>query len=52
MRILDLTGHAVGVVVVVVLIVDTGELLSISSDGNQNLFLVLGADGEAEKIIP
>ena len=48
---LYLTGHAVGVVVVMVLIVDAGQLLSISSDGEKDLLLVLGADCEAQQII-
>ena len=46
-----LAGHAVGVVVVMVLIVDAGQLLSISSDGEKDLLLVLGADCEAQQII-
>lgn len=46
-----LAGHRIGVVVVVVLVVDTRQLLSVPSDGEKNLLLVLGADRDGEEIV-
>ena len=46
-----LAGHRVGVVVVVVLVVDARQLLSVPSDGEKNLLLVLGADGDGEEVV-
>ena len=46
-----LAGHRVGVVVVVVLVVDARQLLSVPSDGEKNLLLVLRADRDGEEII-
>ena len=46
-----LAGHRVGVVVVVVLVVDTRQLLSVPSDGEKNLLLVLRANREGEEIV-
>ena len=46
-----LAGHRVGVVVVVVLVEDTRQLLSVPSDGEKNLLLVLRADRDGEEIV-
>ena len=46
-----LAGHRVGVVVVVVLVEDARQLLSVPSDGEKNLLLVLRTDRDGEKII-
>ena len=46
-----LAGHRVGVVVVVVLVEVTRQLLSVLSDGEKNLLLVLRTDRDGEKII-
>ena len=46
----DLTGHGVGIVVPVVLVIQTGQLLTIPPDGNQDLPLVLRADRQCKQI--
>ena len=46
-----LAGHRVGVVVVVVLVVDARQLLSVPSDGKKNLLLVLRADRNGEEVV-
>ena len=46
-----LAGHRVGVVIVVVLVEDARQLLSVPSDGEKNLLLVLRTDRDGEKII-
>merc|ERR1719461_556560 len=45
-----LTGHAVLVVVLVVLVEDGGDLLAILADGEQGLLVVMSGDVEHEEV--
>ena len=47
-----LAGHAVLVVVLVVLVEDRGDLLAVLSDGEQGLLVVVGGDVELEEVDP
>ena len=47
-----LAGHAVLVVVLVVLVEDGGDLLTIFSNGQQSLLIVVGGDVELEEVDP
>ena len=47
-----LAGHAVLVVVLVVLVEDGGDLLAVLPDGEQGLLVVVGGDVELEEVDP